>query len=266
MLFSRKYYTFMVMCFAVWIVLSYLYTFIIQRQYWLQKVMTTKLTATVESNTAKKVESDFEKRTFWHIPITDIQRASLPIRKSTSQSNEMSFILANSTVAFMACCRNSSTLLPKFRQRVQNIGELFADYYILIGESDSSDDTLRYLRNWSSNDSHLFIQNYDKLDGIFSRRTVRIAFCRNSLLNTARLRGWIQKAQFLIVMDIDINSNEVLSRETFLTNFEYPLNSWAAMTASQSVSIETLQSPIYRFCLQAGGHMLSVIDFLTIAF
>ena len=67
-----------------------------------------------------------------------------------------------------------------------------------------------------------------------SRRTDRIAYCRNHLLNTAREKQWLARAQLLLVADADVNANEILSRETFLTNFNYDLDEWGAMTASQT--------------------------------
>jgi hypothetical protein len=173
---------------------------------------------------------------FWFASVSPEQRAKLPKRTSSAVFNSTLSILANSSVVVIACCRHSHNFLPTFRRNLQRIVSVFGNYTILFGESDSSDLTLPYFKNWSALDPRVHVQTYDKLDVMFTRRTVRIAFCRNSLLNAARLNRYIQAARFLIVLDVDVNSNEVLTKESFLTNFEYPLDSWGAMTPSQAVS------------------------------
>jgi hypothetical protein len=205
-------------------------------QHVIGKPFTERIRTTFKSNISKKTEYPFNITTFWHHPISNEQRAKLPKRKTSLISDETLSILSSTTAVFMVCCRQAYRFLPIFRQHLQSIATVFADYYILIGESDSSDGTLSYIQNWSLEDSRVHVQSYNKLEKIFSRRTVRIAFCRNRLLNTARLREWIDKARFLIVLDVEVNSNEVLSKDTFLTNFEYSIDDWAAMTASQVVS------------------------------
>jgi hypothetical protein len=224
----------------------------IRRQHFLRELLKTQTATTLKSNISNKSVYHFKITTFWHHSISNKQRAKLPQRKSSSITNETLSILASTTVVFMACCRQAYSFLPIFRQRLQSIVTVFADYYILIGESDSSDDTLSYIQNWSSKDPHVYVQSYNQLDRIFTRRTVRIAFCRNSLLNIARFRKWIDKAHFLIVLDVDINSNEVLSKDTFLSNFEYSIDDWAAMTASQVVSKEK-ESRINRYRMNPRG-------------
>ncbi|CAF1182512.1 unnamed protein product [Didymodactylos carnosus] len=66
-----------------------------------------------------------------------------------------------------------------------------------------------------------------------SDRAVRIAYCRNHLLETARKNGWLAKAAYYLVLDVDVNANNILTLQNFLTNFEYDLSDWDVMTASQ---------------------------------
>ena len=79
------------------------------------------------------------------------------------------------------------------------------------------------------------MRTYGNLAATYStNRAHRIAYCRNDLLQIARRNKWITTAKFLLVMDIDMNANTVLTVESFLTNFEYDIRDWAVMTASQT--------------------------------
>ncbi|CAF0741785.1 unnamed protein product [Didymodactylos carnosus] len=141
-------------------------------------------------------------------------------------------IVKNQSVIAMACCRNVHRFLPVFRRNVERIVSVFKDYKILLGESDSSDRTLSYLYNWSLSNKNVIVQSYAQM-GFFSKRAQRIAHCRNSLITLAKNKSYFYKASYYLVMDVDVTSNDVLSLENFLSNFEYPMQQWAAMTATQ---------------------------------
>jgi hypothetical protein len=112
---------------------------------------------------------------------------------------------------------------------------LFKDYRVLLGESDSKDTTLMSFRHWKDKDSKIYVHAYSNLSTTYSKNRAHcIAFCRNDLLQTIRQNNWINEARFLLVMDIDINANSILTVENFLTNFEYDTRDWAVMTASQT--------------------------------
>jgi hypothetical protein len=122
---------------------------------------------------------------------------------------------------------------------------------VLLGESDSTDNTLTYMKKWSSVDPKVLIQTYGNLRNTsFIQRANRIAYCRNRLLSTARTNNWISRAQFLLVLDVDVNANSIFSANNFLTNFNYNLNDWGAMTASQSMryyDIWALRSTVVNY-------------------
>ena len=180
--------------------------------------------------------------TFWH-PNSD---ASIFRPQRVPQiSFHRDFVVA------MACCRNVASFLPNFRRNIEKILTIFKDYRLLLGESDSTDDTLTYLQNWSSVNPKVLVYSYGNLkDTYFARRADRIAYCRNHLLNTTRANDWFSRTRFLLVLDVDVNANPILSVNNFLTNFNYDLNDWGAMTASQSVryyDIWALRSTVVNY-------------------
>jgi len=164
--------------------------------------------------------------TFWHVYYAT---STITIRRTSNVS------LAHDPVIVLACGRNVAEAIPIFQTNLYSILKLFKNYRVLLGESDSEDNTLMRFRHWKDKDSKIYVHTYGNLSVTYSKnRAHRIAFCRNHLLQTARKNNWINETRFLLVMDIDINANGILTVENFLTNFEYDTRDWAVMTASQT--------------------------------
>ena len=164
--------------------------------------------------------------TFWHVYY---EKANVSVRRASNVS------LINDSVIVLACGRDVAQAVPVFRTNLYSILKLFKDYHIVLGESDSKDNTLMTFRRWKEKDSKIYVHTYGNLSATYSKnRAHRIAFCRNDLLQTIRRNNWINQAKFLLVMDIDINASPILTVENFLTNFEYDVKDWAVMTASQT--------------------------------
>jgi hypothetical protein len=163
---------------------------------------------------------------FWHLNY-EIPRVS--VRRIANVS------LTSDSVIVLACGRDVAEAVPVFRKNLYPILKLFKDYRVLLGESDSTDSTLMYFRHWKDEDSKVHVHSYGNLTATYSKnRAHRIAFCRNDLLQIVRKTNWINEARFILVMDIDINANPILTVDNFLTNFEYDARDWAVMTASQT--------------------------------
>jgi hypothetical protein len=62
--------------------------------------------------------------------------------------------LTNFTLAIAACCRNVEKHLIGFQKNVRAIGALFQKYHLFLGESDSTDGTLKFIQQWAKNDSN----------------------------------------------------------------------------------------------------------------
>lgn len=180
--------------------------------------------------------------TFWH------PNNSTSITRPHQISNRS---FNHDFVVVTACGRDVHRFLPYFRRNMESILTVFQDYRILLGESDSADNTLAYMKNWSLTNSKVFTYTYGNLTNSYStRRTDRIAYCRNHLLDKAREKHWLSRSQFLLVADIDVNANSVLSLDNFLTNFDYNLDEWGALMASQSMryyDIWALRSPVVHY-------------------
>ncbi|CAM4829904.1 unnamed protein product [Rotaria magnacalcarata] len=106
-------------------------------------------------------------------------------------------------------------------------------YYLYIGESDSTDNTLSILHKWSRENPRVVVQTYGNVSRYITGRTERIAYCRNNVLDNARKSElFISPGRtFYLAIDLDINTR--LDEAQFLTNFDYSIDEWGAMTASQ---------------------------------
>ncbi|CAF1407962.1 unnamed protein product [Rotaria sordida] len=147
---------------------------------------------------------------------------NLPRRISNSKRKNLHHRLRSLRLTIVVCASNAEKVVDKCRNYIESIIDLFhPSSHILIGESDSRDNTLIKLHQWS----RAQIYTYGNLSKSIPKRTERIAFCRNELLEKARQL----KSDYMLVLDIDIIGNNVNS---FLSNFEYDTNDWSVMTAN----------------------------------
>ena len=164
--------------------------------------------------------------TFWHY-FTRTTSSEVRVRNRE--------VLSNESVVILACGRNVAHVLSGFRKNLQSIVQLFKNYYIFLGESDSIDDTLMKLKSWQEQDSSIYLRSFGNLSVQYSANRIhRIALCRNELLGDVWRSKFLTQVRFLLVMDIDVNASPILTVANFLANFEYDTRDWAVMTASQT--------------------------------
>ncbi|UJR11420.1 hypothetical protein I4U23_015600 [Adineta vaga] len=141
--------------------------------------------------------------------------------------------LTNFTLVITACCRNVEKYLGRFQKNIRAIGNLFGNYKIYLGESDSQDRTLEFIQNWAIEDpNHVYVYSAGNQRWNLYLRTRRIAHCRNHLLS--RARADMPSFDYYLTVDIDKASSPKFTIDSFLSNFMYPLSSWSVMTASQT--------------------------------
>ena len=109
-------------------------------------------------------------------------QSNLPRRISNSTRAGLLRRLQSLRLAVVACAYNVEKDVDKFRKHVEPIVDLFhPSSRILILESDSTDNTLAKLRQWS----RAKVYSYGNLTKKIPHRTERIAYCRNELLAKA---------------------------------------------------------------------------------
>lgn len=147
---------------------------------------------------------------------------NLPRRISKLSRDNLLQTLRSLRLVVVACAYNVEKEVAKFRIHVDKIVDLFDESSrILIFESDSSDDSLANLRRWSR--AEIFTGG--NLKPTIPDRSERIAYCRNVLLDKARAFN----PDYLLTLDVDMFAGGVA---TFLSNFDYDMKDWSAMTGN----------------------------------
>ena len=147
---------------------------------------------------------------------------NIPRRVSNLSRKDLVQTLRSLRLVVVACAYNVGKEVARFRMQVEKIVDLFdSSSRILIFESDSTDDSLAHLRRWPR--AEIFVGG--NLKPAIPERSERIAFCRNTLLDKARALN----PDYLLTLDLDIFAGSVAS---FLSNFDYDMKDWSAMTGS----------------------------------
>jgi hypothetical protein len=103
-------------------------------------------------------------------------------------------------VAILGCAKDCAKYLRLSLQNAKRIGSMFSDYKIFLMESDSIDGTTDILMSERKDPRvSVFIKNH--LSWSLPRRTWRIAYCRNYLLQELIKSGY--QPDYVIVMDMD---------------------------------------------------------------
>ncbi|CAF2158063.1 unnamed protein product, partial [Rotaria magnacalcarata] len=150
------------------------------------------------------------------------KQMNLPRRFSNHSRYDLLRTLQSLRLVVVACAHNVEKEIPQFRSHVERIIHLFhSSSRILIFESDSTDNTLASLHQWTTAQ----VYTGGRLEPTIPARSERIAYCRNTLLDKARML----EPDYLLTLDMDIFVGSLLA---FLTNFDYDMKEWSVMTAN----------------------------------
>lgn len=199
---------------------------------------------------------------FWH---GAIKSGKSPLPQGFTLDFKLKFLNSSSLIV-AACGRNIESHIFEFRDRMQNITSLFGEHHIFIGESDSSDNTLKYLRQWAKENDRVTIRTYGNLSHNMAMRAVRIAYCRNDLLDEIRRIGHFRSPRRTFYMAVDPDINKRLNQPNFLSNFDYSIDEWGVMTASRYgdyYDIWALRNDVINYdCLDIqNNHLVNIATF-----
>jgi len=163
---------------------------------------------------------------FWDEYVDDVERLM-----DTPRAAEKTVDLKPLPLVICGCCRDVEAHLSRVLESMHAIGSQFRDYQIVIFENDSRDATRRILED----ERQRFPGAVTLLleDGMPSpKRTERLAYIRNRLLETARSIDPGNEG-LLLMMDMDDVAGEGTLAETIHTCFDYPYESWDALATNR---------------------------------
>ncbi|KNC77875.1 hypothetical protein SARC_09675 [Sphaeroforma arctica JP610] len=137
-------------------------------------------------------------------------------------------VMAESRMIIIGLVKNMGDLLAQgnITRRIEQVGEMFKDYKVLVIENDSTDDTVTHLRNWSKvNERVQIISSEFKFDKDFGKSTNHIRFKRMALIRNIymlelAINPLYADADYVSLLDMD--NREGWSLDGLATSFALP--------------------------------------------
>ncbi len=141
-------------------------------------------------------------------------------------------------IIFAGCVRDCAPYLPQVLANCVRFAGTTEKAFFLFAENDFTDATKAILANWCDGRINAHILCFDGLHARLSKRTERIAFLRNQILESIREQG-LADYDALCVLDFDeVNAGEI-TPEGFSAAVEFLLS------APENAGVFAVSDPIY---------------------
>lgn len=132
-------------------------------------------------------------------------------------------------VLFGGCARNNGAHLDKSLTLMEEMRQLFSpESIICIIENDSTDNTVEKLQQFEQTHNNVYIYKFNGLAQKVPKRTVRLAFCRNFIVNI--IQSKYADFDYFINIDLDnILCNDTINGLKRCFEIEQP---WDALFAN----------------------------------
>jgi hypothetical protein len=139
--------------------------------------------------------------------------------------------IADATVLLAGPVRNASAQIDDDFGRLLASLDQFKKVFCLIVESDSSDDTVARLEKFAKIFPNFSFISVGELSKKLSKRTDRIAYCRNLIIDAVTNDPKYQELDFIVMADMD-GMNGLITREKVAQCWEVD-EPWDVITANQ---------------------------------
>jgi len=134
-------------------------------------------------------------------------------------NSEVTSLLCTKKIAFLGLARNCESRVTNTIERFQHFGTYFKGHKIFVYENDSNDETGSILRNLSISNSNIELIREANLDALMPKRTERLAYARNRLLDRV-LNDEKDHWDYICWGDMDGLVDNRFTDESFLSNFQ----------------------------------------------
>ena len=138
----------------------------------------------------------------------------------------------NKKIIICATIKNEEKNLSNFFSIIDRLKHLFKEYYIILIESDSIDQTYSLGKIQLKNLNGKIIKVSTKQ---FTQRTEKISHCRNQYLSIIKKDINLKKFDYMIVMDVD-NINNKLNPTNLVNSIKKAPKNWIGIFPSQIFS------------------------------
>lgn len=132
-------------------------------------------------------------------------------------------------VIFCSILKNEEKNLGKFFLLIKSLKEIFDDYFVILVESESSDNTVKLAKKYLLDLKGTIIS---KNTSIYKKRTEKTAFCRNQYLKFIKKNKKLMQFDYLIILDGD-KINHLINKKKLLNSILDSKNNWTAIFANQ---------------------------------
>lgn len=139
--------------------------------------------------------------------------------------------ISDSSVLLAGPVRNASAHIENDFSRLLASLDQFKKVYCLVIESDSNDDTLLRLEKFAQLFTNFSFVTVGQLCKTLHKRTDRIAYCRNLIIDAVATNPKYQDIDFIAMADMD-GMNGLVTREKILQCWEVD-EPWDVITANQ---------------------------------
>jgi glycosyltransferase involved in cell wall biosynthesis len=138
------------------------------------------------------------------------------------------------SVVFVGPVRNCGRYLRDVFKNIERIGSLFKSYSCVFVESDSTDNSLEILEEYSKVNPNVFVASLGDLEPRIQSRTLRIATARNCAIQICEEKGLLDTHDFYVQLCVDDVMAQEMDLEGIKSCFKYDISEWDCMTANQN--------------------------------
>ena len=132
-------------------------------------------------------------------------------------------------VIFCSILKNEEKNLGKFFLLIKSLKEIFDDYFIILVESESTDNTVKLAKKYLLNLNGTIIS---KDTSIYRKRTEKTAYCRNEYLKFIKNNNRLIRFDYLVVLDGD-KINHLINKKKLLSAIVNTPMNWTAIFSNQ---------------------------------
>ena len=149
----------------------------------------------------------------------------------------------NKSIIISGCAHNNEVHLHKVFHNIYAIAKLFNQYKIIIFENSSKDKTLEILYDYKKKDTNMIIITQESIPIPWGAHPVRIAYCRNMILN--KINSDFVNYDYMMMIDLDDACVPKINIENFKSLFND--SSWDGISFNRDdyYDIWALRSPLF---------------------
>jgi hypothetical protein len=168
---------------------------------------------------------------FLYIFFSTIHKGKEYFTEQETIENQATDKMKQYNVIFGGIVKDVEPYIENALKNIDKCGSKFKSYSVVIYENDSTDNTRKILLENKKDNYHYFLE-----DGITEpHRTIRLASCRNKLIEKVKEINKNGEYTYLILLDMDDRNSSGTFVKSIETCFKYNTDEWDVLTCNQKI-------------------------------